>query len=47
VLWIDNQYAALPPKGRLSFGTLPVPQPAWIEIADIKFSQISLPVREQ
>jgi len=36
VIWIDNQYAALPPTGRLSFGALPSPQPAWIEIGDLK-----------
>jgi hypothetical protein len=35
VLWIDNQYAALPPGGRLAYGFLPNPQPAWIELADI------------
>jgi hypothetical protein len=35
VIWIDNQYAALPPSGRLSFGALPNPQPAWIEISDL------------
>jgi hypothetical protein len=32
VLWIDNQYAALPPNGRLAYGTLSNPEPAWIEI---------------
>ena len=35
VLWIDNQYVALPPNGRLSFGALPNLQPAWIEIGDL------------
>ncbi len=35
VLWIDNQYAALPPRGRLAYGTLPNPQPAWLELEDI------------
>jgi hypothetical protein len=34
VLWIDNQYAALLPNGRLSFGNLPFANPAWIEIRD-------------
>jgi len=38
VIWIDNQYAALPPTGRLSFGALPNPQPAWIEIADLSLA---------
>jgi hypothetical protein len=31
VLWIDNQYAAFNPDGRLKFGTLANP-PAWLEI---------------
>lgn len=38
VLWVDNQYAALPPTGRLAFGTLPNPEPAWIEIENIILS---------
>jgi hypothetical protein len=32
VIWVDNQYAALPPTGRLSYGTLPNSEPAWMEI---------------
>ena len=32
VIWIDNQYAALPPAGGLKFGTLANPGPAWLEI---------------
>ncbi|MDR3575750.1 MAG: hypothetical protein P4L50_17965 [Anaerolineaceae bacterium] len=36
VLWIDNQFAAFPPSGRLRFGMLENPQPAWLEVADIK-----------
>jgi hypothetical protein len=35
VLWIDNQYAAFPPGGRLRFGTLPNPEPAWLELVDV------------
>ena len=38
VLWIDNQYAALPPTGRLGMGALPNPEPAWIEIEDLSLS---------
>lgn len=34
VLWIDNQYAAFPPDGRLRFGTL-ANEPAWLELADV------------
>jgi hypothetical protein len=32
VIWIDNQYAALPPDGRMRYGTLENPERAWIEI---------------
>lgn len=36
VLWIDNQYAALPPNGHLGYGTLANPQPAWIEVRQLE-----------
>jgi hypothetical protein len=36
VLWVDNQYAALPPDGRLRFGMLANPQPAWLEVAGLR-----------
>lgn len=35
VIWVDNQYAALPPDGRLGYGTLPNPQPSWIEVDEV------------
>jgi hypothetical protein len=35
VIWIDNQYAALPPRGRLRYGALPNPEPAWMEIREL------------
>jgi hypothetical protein len=35
VLWIDNQYAAFHPDGRLRFGTLDNPEPAWIEVRQL------------
>ncbi len=41
VLWIDNQYLALPPGGRLRYGYLPNPQPAWLEIRDLKLTEIT------
>jgi hypothetical protein len=34
VIWIDNQYAAFPPRGRLKYGYLPHSEPAWLEIKD-------------
>lgn len=39
VIWVDNQYAALPPDGRLRFGTLPNPEAAWIELADLALGE--------
>ena len=38
VLWVDNQYTALPPAGRLRYGTLPNPHPAWIELAGLSLT---------
>ncbi|MFZ6026266.1 MAG: hypothetical protein ACOYYS_01005 [Chloroflexota bacterium] len=38
VLWIDNQFAAFPPGGRIAFGSLPLPTPAYLELADIQIS---------
>ena len=32
VIWIDNQFAAFPPDGRLRSGTLPAAQESWLEI---------------
>ena len=32
VLWIDNQYAAFPPGGRLAYGFSSNPAPSWIEV---------------
>ena len=39
VIWIDNQYAALPPNGRLRYGTLPNPEPAWMEIRELSMQE--------
>jgi hypothetical protein len=36
VIWIDNQFAALPPDGRLRYGTLENPESVWIEAKDIQ-----------
>jgi hypothetical protein len=36
VIWIDNQYAALAPGDRLRMGSLAVPEPAWLDVADIQ-----------
>jgi hypothetical protein len=40
VIWIDNQYMSFTPNGHVGYGTLPNPQPAWIEIADLRFSAL-------
>lgn len=36
VVWIDNQYAAYTPDGRVAYGKLPTAQPAWLEVEGIK-----------
>ncbi len=43
VLWIDNQYMALPPGGRLRAGYLPADQPAWLELAELTVSSPTQP----
>jgi hypothetical protein len=35
VIWIDNQYAAFTPEGKIGFGVLENPEPAWLEIKEI------------
>ena len=36
IIWIDNQYAALPPHGRVRYGTLAHSASAWIEIDQLE-----------
>jgi hypothetical protein len=36
VIWIDNQYMALPPDGKFAYGMLENPQPAWVEVSELK-----------
>ena len=38
VIWIDNQYAAFTPEGKIRFGVLENPEPAWLEVKDIEIS---------
>ena len=40
VLWIDNQYAAFPPSGKLKMGTSANPQPAWLELKDLSLDRV-------
>jgi hypothetical protein len=35
VIWIDNQFAAFTPKGKIGFGVLENTEPAWLEIKDV------------
>ena len=39
VMWIDNQFAAMPPNRSLRYGTLPNPAPAWMEIRGLSLSE--------
>jgi hypothetical protein len=36
IIWIDNQYAAFTPEGKIGFGVLENTEPAWIEIKDLE-----------
>ena len=36
VIWIDNQFAAFTPEGKIGFGVLANPEPAWLEVKDIE-----------
>jgi hypothetical protein len=36
VIWIDNQFAAWQPDGKIGFGVLENTEPAWLEIEDLK-----------
>jgi hypothetical protein len=38
VIWIDNQYAAFTPEGKIGFGVLENPEPTWLEIKDIEIT---------
>jgi hypothetical protein len=38
VIWIDNQYAAFPPSGKLGYGTSQNPEPAWLEVENLDVS---------
>ncbi len=39
VLWIDNQFAAFPPSGKLRMGTSVNTEPAWLEVEAISVKQ--------
>jgi len=36
VIWIDNQFAAFTPQGKLEFGIEAYSEPAWLEIKDLE-----------
>lgn len=38
VIWIDNQFAAFTPQGKIGSGVLPSLEPAWLEITDLKIN---------
>ncbi|MFN8414082.1 MAG: hypothetical protein U0Z26_17010, partial [Anaerolineales bacterium] len=35
IIWIDNQFAAFTPEGKIGFGVLENSEPAWIEIKEL------------
>lgn len=41
VVWVDNQYAAFPPSGKLGYGTLAANSECWIEVSSLEISILS------
>jgi len=39
VIWLDNQYAAWTPDGKISLGTLLNKTSTWIEVTDIEIDK--------
>ena len=39
VIWIDNQYAAFTPEGKIGFGVVKNPESVWLEIRDLEIDQ--------
>lgn len=37
VIWIDNQFAAFTPEGKIGFGVLANLEPAWLEVKEIEY----------
>ncbi len=44
VMWLDNQYMAVTPWGRLGWGLLDVPEPQWMEVAKITIEPLQSPM---
>ena len=36
VIWLDNQYAAFTPEGKIGFGVLENTEPAFLEIRELE-----------
>jgi hypothetical protein len=41
VIWIDNQYAALPPDSGVKYGYLPNLEASWLEVKDIDLQHLA------
>ena len=39
VIWLDNQYASFTSDGKIGFGVLENPEPAWLEIESLGVSK--------
>ena len=40
VIWIDNQYAAFTPEGKIGLGVLANPEPAWLEVKEMELRKL-------
>jgi hypothetical protein len=43
VIWIDNQFAAFTPEGKIRFGVLKNPEPAWLDVKNIEVERDGIP----
>ena len=45
VIWVDNQYAAWLPDGKLRYGLRANPDPAWLEISNLSISGLPCQIK--
>lgn len=43
VVWIDNQFAVLSRRDGARFGVLPLPEPQWLELAELRLDDAVMP----
>jgi len=39
VIWIDNQFAVASPENGMRFGVVPLREPQWLEVANLRIAK--------